>query len=136
VSSLADVVRWLEQAPPETLMPAHSVLALLRGAEGQAAPPAAITVAATETWREKLWTVPPETRLGVVEVADALNRPRSFVYRHTSPKSGLPQLPHRRMDGALTFTAGDLRAWLSQHEHAVVEPSIAVVPITRRRTRA
>lgn len=74
------------------------------------------------TWREKLWTVPPETRLSVPEVAEAIGRPVSWVYRHTSEKSGLPRLPHRKLDGELAFVATDLRQWLRANEE-VIEPS-------------
>lgn len=72
------------------------------------------------TWREKIWQVPAETRLGAPEAAEAIGRPLSWVYRRTSAKSTKASLPHRKLDGALTFTAGDLRTWLTHHE-AVIE---------------
>src|SRR5688500_12817982 len=39
---------------------------------------------APPAWREKLWTCPEATRLGVVELAEAVGRPKSWVYRLTS----------------------------------------------------
>lgn len=84
----------------------------------QIAPTLAAATPAT-TWREKLWTVPTETRLGLVELCEALGRPKSWVYRRTSAKSGLPLVPHRKLDGALTFVAGEIRAWLATEEEII-----------------
>ena len=67
------------------------------------------------TWRERLWVAPAETRMGVRDVAEALGRPVSFVYRGTSTKT----IPHRKLDDELTFTAGELRAWLQVHEESI-----------------
>jgi hypothetical protein len=64
--------------------------------------------------------VDAETRLGVREAAEALGRPVSFVYRHTSEKAaGGARLPHRRLDGELVFVAGELRSWLREHEETI-----------------
>lgn len=75
---------------------------------------------AEPTWRERLWTCPEQTRLGVREAAEALGRPVSWVYRRTSPKAlaagGHAPLPARRLDGELYFSAADLREWIAQHE--------------------
>ena len=86
------------------------------------------TLAAT-SWRERLWTAPPETRLGVRELAAALGRPRSWVYRAVSQWTYLKRpnsahakvrrhdpLPARRMNGVLVFTVSDVRAWLQRIE--------------------
>jgi predicted DNA-binding transcriptional regulator AlpA len=64
------------------------------------------------TWRERLWIVPAETRIGVAELTEALGRPRSWVYRHTSGKT----IPHRKLDGELVFVAGEIRAWIRDRE--------------------
>ena len=72
------------------------------------------------TWREKLWLVPAETRLGAHEVCEALGRSPSWLYRHTGPKADEP-LPHRLLDGQLTFTAGELRTWVRDTEESVHE---------------
>jgi predicted DNA-binding transcriptional regulator AlpA len=70
----------------------------------------------TATWRERLWTCPPETHLGVRDVAEAVGRPRSWVYRAVSGKREAHRLPARRLDGELVFTAGDVRTWLARQE--------------------
>lgn len=67
------------------------------------------------TWRERLWTCPPDTRLGVREVAEAMGRPRSWVYRAVSAKRGEHRLPASRLDGELVFEAGAVRAWIERH---------------------
>jgi hypothetical protein len=70
----------------------------------------------TTSWAEKLWTCPAETRLGVRQLAEAVGRPPSWVYRHASPKGDLAPIPHRRLDGLLVFTAGEVRTWLQANE--------------------
>lgn len=32
------------------------------------------------TWRERLWEVPADCRLNMADLAEALGRPRSYVY--------------------------------------------------------
>ena len=71
------------------------------------------------SWSQKLWTVPSETRLGVADVAEALARPKSFVYARTQASTEHP-IPHRKLDGALNFTAGDVRAWIQEREVVMV----------------
>lgn len=134
--SIADVLRQLEPIPDGSLVPVAHVRELLRAAMPNGPIAKAIDDApVAESWRQVLWTVPDATRLGVAELSEAIGRPRSWVYRHCSPASGLPQLPHRKLDGSLTFVASEIRDWLRIHETSVVEPTAAVVPITRRRTR-
>jgi len=113
------------------MLPARSVLALIREAvpEGKSG---ASELLPAPTWRERLWIAPPETRLGVEELSEAIGRPKSWIYRHTSAKSGLVQLPHRRLDGALVFLAGDVRQWLAQQESSELEVRPQVIPIARR----
>ena len=115
---LADLLAWLQAAPPGTTIPAASLaetLARLPSSEPTASPePLSLT------WRERLWLVPAETRLGVREVAEAIGRTPSWVYRRTSEKSEKAPLPHRKLDGELVFTAGELRAWVEGHETVVV----------------
>jgi len=107
------ILAKLGQAPP-------AALAGLRGAE-----PANTPLGATEaqdgalSWPERLWTAPAETRLGVRELAAAVGRPRSWVYRHTAPKGDLAPIPHRRLDGLLVFLAGEVRDWLLATEEIV-----------------
>ena len=91
------------------------------------APPASSAAAPVPplSWRERLWSCPPETRLGVRELAEALGRPRSFVYR--AARRGLP---HRKLAGELTFIAGEVRRWVTEHE---VAPGPAALVVSRPR---
>lgn len=77
------------------------------------------TEAESATWRERLWTAPAETRIGTYEVAEALGRPVSWIYRHTSRKSGYALLPVRKLDGELVFVVGEIRAWIRDHEEVI-----------------
>jgi predicted DNA-binding transcriptional regulator AlpA len=76
--------------------------------------PAAVASPDTD-WRTRLWTCPPETRIGVPEVAEALGRGPDFVYRATSPRAAR-RLPHRKLGGELVFVARDVRAWIESSE--------------------
>ena len=77
------------------------------------------------TWREKLWLVPAETRLGAHEVTEALARSSSWLYRHTSPKAlskaDVAPIPHRKLEGELTFVVGELRTWVRDNEESLHE---------------
>ncbi len=75
---------------------------------------------ASEPWSIRLWDCPPGTRLSVRDLAHAVGRPRSWVYRHTSPKGDLAPIPHRRLDGLLVFLAGEIRDWLAANEEVKV----------------
>jgi hypothetical protein len=115
--TIGDLIAWLAAAPQGTIVPAaalHDLLASL--ANGGPHPPPEPAASATFTWRERLWTAPADTRLGVREVAEAIGRPKGWVYRRTSAKSGKAPLPHRKLDGELVFVAGELRTWLRRHE--------------------
>ena len=72
-------------------------------------------VAQSTTWAERLWTVLPDTRLGMAELCEALRRPRSFVYRATSRSKSDP-LPGKKLGGEWSFRAGDVRAWIERQE--------------------
>lgn len=129
--SLESFVAWLELAPSSTTIAAPELLATLRPLTAQCTPsqpPDAPTdVGADVSWRERLWVVPSDVRLGVNEAAEAFGRPRSWVYKHTSEKatSGAnDRLPFRKFDGELVFTAGELRQWLTDHEEVVVRGRI------------
>ena len=89
------------------------------GAEEDEGPSLSAPVPVVEvkaSWQERLWTVPPETRLGVPEVAEALGRSKSWVYKASSRRAGPTGLPCRKLEGELLFTVGELRAWINQHE--------------------
>lgn len=115
------LLQWLQAAPPGTMISTASLVEIL------GAPPSADPEPSPDrlplTWREKVWVVPAETRLGVREVAEAIGRPMSWVYRRTGEKSDKSPLPHRKLDGELVFVAGELRAWIEGHE-AVVVPGL------------
>ena len=118
--TLADLRSWLETlADAEATVPARQVFDRLPEDGGKETPqgePGPLEM----TWRERLWLVPAETRLGVHEVCEALDRSQSWAYRRTGAKAEDP-LPHRLMDGQLVFTAGELRTWIRQHEESVHE---------------
>ena len=101
------------------VLPASEVLSRLPEANEPESPPAESSPLEL-TWRERLWLVPAETRLGVVELCEALDRSQSWAYRRTGAKAE-DLLPHRLMDGQLVFTAGELRTWIRQHEGSVHE---------------
>jgi len=74
-----------------------------------------------ETWRERLWTVPGETRIGVPELAEATGRSRDWCYRRTAKKAGEARIPHRKLDGELVFVVGEVREWIRGHEDVIHE---------------
>jgi predicted DNA-binding transcriptional regulator AlpA len=116
-STIAELRSWLELAPAGTTVPAAALLELLAVPTVPASEPAAPRQ--TEGWRVTFWSCPAETRIGVAELLEALGKPRSWLYRHTSEKSGLPRIPHRKLDGGLLFVVGEVRAWLREHEEVV-----------------
>jgi len=94
-------------------------------ADDQPEQPAPVPDPVAETWRTKLWTVPESTRLGVREVAEALDRSADWVYRAVSveqaAEKGRNPLPCKRLDGVLVFEVGAVRRWLQASE-VVVNP--------------
>lgn len=138
-SSLTSFVAWLRAAPDGTVLAGSALLEILEDLHGEAPRPeddaSKSESAHMSSWREKIWTVPAETRLGIIEAAEALGRPRSFVYRRTSAKSGLSKIPHRKLDGSLIFQAGELRTWLASAEESVVKSAPKRAEIRRRMGR-
>jgi predicted DNA-binding transcriptional regulator AlpA len=118
---LSELVAWLQAAPLGTTIPAAALAEQLAALALPAPAPAAEPL--PMTWRERLWLVPAETRLGVRQVAEAIGRPVSWVYRRTAEKSTKAPLPHRRLDGELVFVAAEVRAWIAGHE-AVITPAL------------
>jgi hypothetical protein len=125
--SIGDLLKWLGQAPAGTMLDAGVLREVLeratpRGARAPEAPPSPIK----PTWRERLWTAPAETRIGVKELAEAMGRPRSWVYRRTGSNGARALLPHRKLDGELVFVIEDIRRWVREHEADVTGPPGAV----------
>jgi predicted DNA-binding transcriptional regulator AlpA len=134
--SPSEIREWLAAAPRGTLVEAQALaLALAEADEGQpegSAPQGGQVVC----WRERLWTAPADTRIGVAELCEALGRTKSWVWRHTGPRSTGPRLPHRKLDGALVFVVVEVRAWLREHERIiVVRPTSLVLPRPRSASR-
>ena len=118
--TLADFRSWLEMlAEADATVAARQVFDRLPE-DGCEETPQADPDPLGSSWREKLWHVAAETRLGMAELCEALGRSRSWAYRRTGAKAEDP-LPHRLMDGQLVFTAGELRTWIRQHEESVHE---------------
>lgn len=127
--------------------PLAAAAAALRAAanalDGLAAEPVAPTSAVVRPdgdgepalpWSALLWVVPPETRLNTRQVAEALDRPRSFVYRCTSRRgNGLPRLPHRELGGELVFIASEVREWIAACEVVHVPGRTAPLVVARRK---
>ena len=118
--TLTELRSWLSMlADASAILPASEVLDRLPEAgerETTQSEPSPIEL----TWRERLWLVPAETRLGVAELCEALDRSQSWAYRRTGPKADEP-LPHRLLDGQLVFVAGEIRHWIREHEESVFE---------------
>ena len=123
--TLTDFRSWLSVlADASATLPASEVLDRLPEAEEwetTQSEPSPIEL----TWRERLWIVPSETRLGVHEVCEALRRSPSWLYRRTSPKAlskaDVAPIPHRKLDGELTFVVGELRTWVRDNEESLHE---------------
>ncbi len=135
--TLRELRAWAEAAPRGATVPVDALAEMLADfkdetwtrvqVEGPSEPVA-------PSWRERLWTCPAETRLGIHELSQALNKPKSWIYRRTSAKAG-DRLPHRKLGGELLFTAGEIRAWLREHE-AVIQAGPMESTAAERQLRA
>ncbi len=130
---LADRLRAIVDPLPagaSVTLPADTVRAWLDDEPSAPAAPELVTDAAPQSWRERLWAVPAEMRLGVLEVAEAVGRSRDWVYRACSAEQakakGRSPLPCSRLDGELVFTAGAVRDWITRNE-LVVNPAPSAV---------
>ena len=109
---------------------AHVVAEVLKAVEGASAfgrTPAAEREQ-HESWRVKLWEVPPETRMNKTELLEALGRGESWLYSRTSQKcSREDRIPSRRDKSSndLVFLAGEIRDWIRSGEIVVHPGSIA-----------
>lgn len=131
--SISHIVEWCRAAPSGTRLEAHALAELLGAViddPPDACPDDPTTTEPPDwTWRERLWVVPGETRLGVPELAEALGRPRSWIYSRTCRHAGTgPRrrerpaddlIPHRKLGGILVFIVGEVRAWIRQTEEEI-----------------
>lgn len=138
MASLADRLRGIAALPDgaSVVLPAALVRQWIH--DDASAPVAPVLVPAPAgSWRERLWTCPPETRLGVRELAEAADRSPDWVYRAVDPTRsaarGRAALPCQKLDGVLVFTAGNVRQWMQASE-SIVNAAAASVP-HRRVTR-
>ena len=129
---LNSLIAWLRDAPTGTTVDAAVIAARLERWTGF--PDAASVDTAEPTWREKLWTAPAESRIGRDELLEAVGRPASWLYRHTSQEGDCARIPHRKMDGELVFVVGEVRKWLVDHEEVIVKGSTTqlTLPLKRR----
>ena len=121
--TLAELHRWAAEAPEGTTITVSTLARLLEALEPEEdqsdARPVELLEAEPESWRSRVWSVPAETRLSVDEVAEAVGRSKHWVYRATSEGKGRERLPARKLDGRLEITAGELRAWIRDHEEVL-----------------
>lgn len=120
------VTRWRTQAAALASFNEDGAKGLLLAAEQleaellAAASRPAVSSTTEVSWRERLWTVHPETRMTLAEVLAALNVSRTWFYREAK------SMP-RRTDGdgekaPLWFLAGEVRDWWTRREKVVVPP--------------
>ncbi|MGQ0646148.1 MAG: hypothetical protein ACT4P7_01180 [Gemmatimonadaceae bacterium] len=110
MGSAADLRAWLRDAPPGTLVPVGSLAPLLaESADPRADRPRV-------RWREQFWTLPPETRINVRELAESLGRSSSWVWKRLGATGALETIPHRLVDGSAVFVIGEVRDWIASRE--------------------
>lgn len=86
-------------------------------------PSADVIVREPDSWRERLWMVPAETRLYTADVAEAVDRSSNWVHQRTSGSKDHDRIPHRKRNGQLVFKAGEVREWLKTQEEVIVAGS-------------
>lgn len=131
-STLREVLSFLGECPEGTTLRASAVREILEDLPREEPEPAEDEGAELElTWRERLWLVPAETRIGTTELAEGLDRPKSFIYARTRSDADDP-IPHRKLDGTLTFVVGEVRAWLREREEVLAAGPKESTPGERR----
>lgn len=129
--SLQEIRRWLSDLRDVgAMIPAGVVLDRLPESE-EPEPAQEPEPEPDLTWREKMWTAPSETRIGVVELVEALGRSRSWVY-HRTAASAESRIPHRKLDGELVFVVGEIRAWIRDREEVGASGPRSSTPESRR----
>jgi predicted DNA-binding transcriptional regulator AlpA len=120
--TLEDLVAWLRDAPTGTQLDASTfaeALEDLAAQEPKDEPESRLEAPVEWGWPERLWIIPAERRLGVKEACQALEKSRTWLYAHMSEGQGRDRIPHRKLDGQVLFTAGELRAWIRDQEETV-----------------
>ena len=129
--TMSALVAWIRSAPAGAMVPLAAVESWL---QLPVVTPEARSAAHSPSWREKLWTVAPATRLSLQELCEATGRPKSWVYRKTGSANNSNRLPHRKLDGELVFVAGEIRAWIEANEIAVVRGGSALTLLRPKRS--
>src|SRR5690348_7053400 len=120
-------------APAGTTVPVEVLARALAAVSTDEGRPAGKAPATVPTWRERLWTVAPDTRIGVAELCEALGRSKSWAWRHTGKRCPGVRIPHRKLEGELVFVVGEIRTWITQHETVVVPGRDTPLVVHRRR---
>ena len=129
-STKALLKKWRDQAATIADMSGDMSRALLMAADQlekaveqdetraeQASTKTPSTLANWSSWRERLWTAPPQTRLSREEALEALGKSRSWLYRSAAADS-LPRA--KDASGDLVFVVGHLRQWLNETDKIIV----------------
>lgn len=132
-STMADVVEWCSRAPQGTRLEARAFGEALEHVmddddASRAKEPSDPRPEDHLTWREKLWRVPGETRINVEQLAEALDRPTSFIYKRTASDD----IPHRKLFGVLAFRVGEIRTWIRENEEVHASAPMSSTPEERR----
>lgn len=72
----------------------------------------------SETWASRVWSVEPETRLNLDQVAEALDVSTRTVRRYIAGETDHPPLPAADGVGGKVVRAVDLRTWIEEAEQA------------------
>ena len=118
MKTLADLRMWASTAPHGTLVRVDTLCEILGELEAEPTLVPAEEEGSPTPWRVLFWTVPAEVRIGRSELLEAVDRPASWLYRHTGPKAK-DRIPHRKLDGELVFVVGEVRRWLRGREEII-----------------
>ena len=127
MKGLNDLRRWVAQAPAGTMVSTEALVEMLDVSDHEPAPEMVKGAAPPLPWTFLLWTADPETRIGRAELLEAVGRPPSWLYRHTSQKAK-HRIPHRKLDREFIFLVGEVRRWLRDREEIIVAGPIDAVP--------
>ena len=127
--SMSDSIRAAAQpATIQSLIAAEVTASLLSALEAKGREHATTRPAESSprepSWRERLWTVPPETRLTQKEMLEAFDRGRTWL--NTDAKDLDPKIPYRVELGRPVYLAGELRDWIKSQSVVKIPGSIAL----------